>query len=50
MSMTKRWLEDLSMKMGFGGEITDEVMKAAEEQAAEYNDRVHDERRENGKV
>lgn len=26
MSRTKRWLEELSVEMGFGGEITDEVM------------------------
>jgi hypothetical protein len=31
MSMTKRWLEDLSVKMGLGGEITEEVMQKAED-------------------
>lgn len=30
MSATKRFLEELSEKMGFGGEITDEVMYEAE--------------------
>jgi hypothetical protein len=45
MSMTKRWLEDLSVEMGFGGEITDEVMARAEEVQAGAIDRAVDERR-----
>jgi hypothetical protein len=44
--MIKRYLEDLSVKMGFGGEITDEVMARAEEEAAAYNDKLKDEHRE----
>lgn len=30
MSLTKRWLEDISIEMGFEGEITDEVMEEAQ--------------------
>ena len=26
MSMMKRWLEEISVDMGYGGEINDEVM------------------------
>ena len=29
MSMMKRYLEDLSVKLGYDGEITDEVLAAA---------------------
>ena len=30
MSMMKHWLEGLSVEMGFGGEINDAVIEAAE--------------------
>ena len=45
MSRMKRWLEEISEEMGFGGEINDEVMQRAEDLSAEKIDRANDERR-----
>lgn len=38
MSKTKRWLEELSVEMGFGGEITDEVMFEGRVRMGDLND------------
>tara|TARA_B100000029_G_scaffold501964_3_gene576428 strand:+ start:1260 stop:1439 length:180 start_codon:yes stop_codon:yes gene_type:complete len=40
MSKTKRWLEELSVEMGFGGEITDEVMFEGRVRMGDLNDEV----------
>jgi len=42
MSATKRYLEQISEDMGFGGEITDEVMDRAQEVAEMKLDRDYD--------
>lgn len=46
MSMIKHYLEELSVKMGYGGEITDEVMAKAEDEQARFNDSVKERKRE----
>ena len=43
MSRTKRWLEDVSVKMGLGGEITPQVEKRAIDIIAHLQDKEKDE-------
>lgn len=42
MSLIKRWLEDLSVEMGFDGEINDQVLQEAADRQAMKNDALMD--------
>jgi hypothetical protein len=44
MGAHKRWLENLSVRMGFGGEINDAVLGAAPDAMGEEIDREKDRR------
>lgn len=48
MSQVKRHLEDLSERLGYGGEINEEVMKAAESEAGDRIDIGYERVRDSG--
>ena len=46
MSLTKRWLEEVSESMGLAGKINNKVIQKAQDRAAHIMDEVYDQARD----